>query len=255
MKAKPNKNKVIIAFKKAIEATFDDGKWRELGYLTDTIDIIQGHPRLLRSLSWGDSDYGAHILSILPRILGENLENLKVLEDFVGLEKWLIEYNPQLHSELYDGTSVSLAEIERASEVNNVLELNQHIGRIRHSISDDPALAVGSAKELLETVMKTILKKHGSSEDNEDILQLLKRVQKLLDIDPHKIPGKDVLFRTLNNLGQIIVGVTEMRNLVGTGHGRSKGPQIDTIHAQLIVNATATIATYLLGIWETQGKP
>jgi hypothetical protein len=103
--------------------------------------------------------------------------------------------------------------------------------------------------------MKTILKKHEIPKDKKNIPQLLKGVQKLLDIDPQKIPDKDVLFRTLNNLGQVVVGVAEIRNLVGTGHGRSKGPQIDTIHAQLIVNATATIATYLLGIWEAQGKP
>lgn len=255
MKPNPNRNKLILAFKRAIEDTFDDGKWRELGYLTDTIDIIQSHPRLLRSLSWGDSDYEGCILQVLPRILGENLENLKVLEDFVGLEQWLIQHDPQLHAELYGGTPVSLAELERASEVNNVLELNQHIGRIKHSISTDPALAVGSAKELIETVLKTILKKQDGLKPNEDIPQLLKRVQKLLDIDPKKLPGKDLLFRTLNNLGQIVAGVAEIRNLVGTGHGRSQGPQIDPIHAQLIVNATATIATYLLGIWETQGKP
>lgn len=255
MKSNPNKNKLILALKRAIEATFDDGMWRELGYLTDTIDIIQGHSRLLRSLSWGDPDYGGCILQILPRILGENLENLKTLEDFVGLEKWLIQHDPQLHSELYGGTPVSLEEIERASELNNVLELNQHIARIKHSIPNDPALAVGSAKELLETVLKTILKKQDTSLANEDIPKLLKRVQKLLDIDPKELPGKDILFRTLNSLGQIIVGISEIRNLVGTGHGRSQGPQIDTIHAQLIVNATATIATYLLGIWEAQGKP
>jgi len=255
MKSNPNRNKLILAFKRAIEATFDDGMWHELGYLTDTIDIIQSHSRLLRSLSWRDPDYGGCILQVLPRILGENLENLKTLENFVGLEKWLTQYDPQLYSELYGGTPISLEEIERASELNNVLELNQHIARIKHSILNDPALAVGSAKELLETVLKTILKKHDTPNPNEDIPQLLKRTQKLLEIDPKKLPGKDVLFRTLNNLGQIVVGVSEIRNLVGTGHGRSQGPQIDTIHAQLIVNATATITTYLLGIWEVQGKP
>lgn len=252
MKSDADRNKIILAFKRAIEATFDDGKWRELGYLTNSIQIIESHPRLLRSLSWGDSDYGGNILYVLPRIIGENLENLKILEDFVGLKKWLFEYDRPLHAELYGANTVSLAEIEQAGKINDVLELNQQVARIKHSITDDPALAIGSAKELLETVLKTILTKYDVSTENEDIPKLLKMVQKLLDIEPQKLPGKDTIFRTLNSLGQIVVGVAEVRNLVGTGHGRSKGPQIDALHAQLIVNATATIATYLLGLLESR---
>ena len=53
--------------------TFDDGKWRELGYLTDTIEAIEGHPRLLRSLHWGDEDYEGNVLKVLPTILGGGL--------------------------------------------------------------------------------------------------------------------------------------------------------------------------------------
>lgn len=253
MKPNPNRNKVILAFKRAIEATFDDGEWRELGYLTDSISIIEGHPRLLRSLYWGDPDYGGNILQVLPRILGDNLENLKLVEEFVGLEDWLREYDFQLHAELYGGIPVPLEEIERASEIHNVLELNQHISRIRRSIPDDPALAVGSAKDLLETVMKTILAKHGFDASGEDIPQLLKRVQKVLGLDSKAVsggtPGSKSLRRTLSNLGQIVGGVAEVRNLVGTGHGRSRGPQIGVIHARLVVNAAATIATYFLEVW------
>ncbi len=57
MKIDANHNKAILALKRAIVATFDDAKWRELGYLTDSIEMISGHPRLLRSLYWGDDDY------------------------------------------------------------------------------------------------------------------------------------------------------------------------------------------------------
>lgn len=47
MKPNPNRNKVVLALKRAIEATFDKEKWMELGYLTDSVEIIERHPRLL----------------------------------------------------------------------------------------------------------------------------------------------------------------------------------------------------------------
>lgn len=211
MKPTPNQNKVILAFKRAIVATFDDGMWRELGYLIDNSTIIEGHARLLKSLSWGDPDYDSCVLQVLPDILGNNLENLKKIEEFVDLENWLRSNDFQLYEELYDIIPVPFEEIERAGEIYDVLELNQHIARIRHSIPDDPAQAVGSAKELLETIMKTILSKYGFETKCMDIPQLLKEVQKVLDIDPNAvgvgIPGSKILNRTLSNLAQIIIGI------------------------------------------------
>jgi len=258
MKPNAKRNKIILALMRAIEASFDDAKWRELGYIADTIDIIEGHPRLLRSLRWQDPDYSGNILDVLPEILGKNLENLAVVEEFVGLEEWLRSHDPQLHEELYGATPVPLREIEKAGAVHDVLELNQQIGRIRHSIHDDPALAVGSAKELLETVMRTILGEDDHGTKTDDVPALLKRVQTALGLSPKAVSphiiGSEVLCRTLNNLGQVVIGVAELRNLVGTGHGRSKCPQIDDVHARLVVNAAATIATYLLEIWENQRK-
>jgi len=259
MRPNANPNKVILALKKAIEATFDDGKWRELGYLTNSIEIIEGHPRLLRSLYWGDPDYSGNIFKVLPRILGPNFENIEIVEEFVNLKEWLRKNDPELFAELYGADSTSLEEIERVSKTYDILELNQEIARIKRSLRDDPALAVGSAKELLETVLKTITVTYESNTGaDDDIPALLKKAQKVLGLDPKAInkstPEGKILFRTLNNLGQIVIGVGEIRNLVGTGHGRSRGPQIDTIHARLVVNAAATIATYFLEVWEAQRK-
>ncbi|HHW40228.1 MAG TPA: abortive infection family protein [Syntrophomonadaceae bacterium] len=257
MKPNPDRNKVVLALKRAVEATFDREKWMELGYLTDSIGIIEMHPRLLRSLHWGDQDYGACILEVLPKILGDNLENLRIVEEFVGLEDWLRRNNPQLCAELYGGTPVTFEEIEEIGKIRNVYELNQNVARIRRSLPDDPALAVGSAKELLESVMKTILAEEGVELSNEEIPELLKMCRKFLGLDPKTAtagPEGEILRRILNSLGQIVVGVAEVRNLVGTGHGRSRGPQIDVVHARLVVNAATTIATYFLELWEARGK-
>ncbi|MEA1899472.1 MAG: hypothetical protein U9N47_01705 [Thermodesulfobacteriota bacterium] len=45
--------KQLVAMKNQIVAGFSDSNWRELGTLTETLDMIQGHSRLLRSLRLG----------------------------------------------------------------------------------------------------------------------------------------------------------------------------------------------------------
>lgn len=246
------KNKLILALKRAIAATFDDGKWRELGYLTDSIEIIEGHPRLLRSLYWGDEDYEGNILYILPRIIGDDPEKLQTIENLVGLEKWLQEHDSKLYAELYDSPEVvSLDHVEEAARKLDIVELDKHAARIRRGIREDPEQAIGSAKELLETVLKVILEIEGEH-TKENIHTLLKSAQKKLGLDPKSVgedmPGSKIIRRTLSNLGQIIIGVAEIRNLYGTGHGRHRSKELEIAHAKLVVNAAVSVATFLLEI-------
>lgn len=251
MKPDADRNKIILALQRAIVATFDDGKWRELGYLTGTIEVISGHSRLLRSLNWGDPDYSGNVFSVLPRIIGDDPDKLKVVEDFAGLESWLRENDQKLYEELYDSSEgVSLEHVEEAAKKLDVLELNKHAARIRRGIREDPEQAIGSAKELLETVLKVILNIEGSTK--EDMPKLLKAALKRLGLDSKAIgkaiPGGDTIKRTINNLGQIVIGVAEIRNLYGTGHGRLRAKELEIAHARLVVNAAVSTATFLLEV-------
>ncbi len=65
------KNLVKLAVGKALQAQMDHGKWLELGLLTDTSDRIADHPRLLRTLKFGDDDYDGCVLDVVPTVLGE----------------------------------------------------------------------------------------------------------------------------------------------------------------------------------------
>jgi hypothetical protein len=268
MPLKPDapRNKVIVALKRAIEATFDDARWLELGYLVDRVDVVEHHPRLLRSLRWSDSDYPSCVLQVLPALLGTSTDefgsasddNLAVVEQFVGLQSWLRKHDSALHAELYGGEdTIPLEQVEHAAAELDVVELTAHVARIRRGIRDDPAQAIGSAKELLETTLKTVLGEHGAK-SNEDLLALLKRAQKELDLDPKTInmslPGAETMLRTLSNLGQVVQGVSELRNLYGTGHGRSKTPEVEQAHARLVVNSASTVATYFLELWQANKR-
>jgi len=57
--------KLILELKRRIEKDFSQGDWDEVGLLTECTKIIEGHPRLLRSLHFGDEDYSGNIISVL----------------------------------------------------------------------------------------------------------------------------------------------------------------------------------------------
>lgn len=74
----------LIQLKNAIVEDFDASNWRELGELTNTIDEVENHPRLLRSLGWGDPDYDGHALTFLRKMIGANDKNLGVVLSYVA---------------------------------------------------------------------------------------------------------------------------------------------------------------------------
>lgn len=76
--------KELVELKKLIEQKFTEGDWVELGFLLGVSDIINGHHRLLRSMSFGDSDYGSSILEVLKLIVEKEPSNLEELKGFVS---------------------------------------------------------------------------------------------------------------------------------------------------------------------------
>jgi HEPN domain-containing protein len=129
--------------------------------------------------------------------------------------------------------------------------LHRQIVRLTAAAEDDPALAVGTAKELVETVCKTILEDRGRPPSTDDLTKLVKTAAKELALLPDGVPeeakGSEVIRRVLSNLAQVAQGLAELRNLYGTGHGRSARTKgVKTRHARLAVGAAATLATFLL---------
>lgn len=129
--------------------------------------------------------------------------------------------------------------------------IHDQIRRIEASVDTDPALAIGTAKELVESCFKTILTERKIEFSNgDDLPQLGKKVFKVLRLVPDEVPdaarGADTIRRLLSNLATVTQGLTEMRSLYGTGHGkdgRSKG--LSSRHAKLAVGAASTLVTFV----------
>lgn len=172
---------------------------------------------------------------------------------FESLKKWLkkdgfIYTNGKI---IHSGHHAPLQDISKTVISLGAYELQLQIERIRNSVDSDPGLAIGTAKELIETTCKMILSEQNIPySKNDDIVKLVKKTRESLGIIPEKIlesaKGSEVIKKILSNLGSIAQGLGELRNLYGTGHGKDgKMRGLNPRHARLAVGSAATLVTFL----------
>jgi hypothetical protein len=144
-----------------------------------------------------------------------------------------------------------LDALKETATVFNAGHLAEQIRRIEQSIDTDPGLAIGTAKELVETCCKTILTERGKCVPvASDIPKLTKAVCRELRLVPEGVAeearGAQTIKVLLSNLATIAQGLAEIRGLYGTGHGkdgRAKG--LTPRHARLAVGAATTLVSFL----------
>ncbi len=145
----------------------------------------------------------------------------------------------------------SLASIKDTATVFDAQHMADQIRRMESAVESDPSLAIGTAKELVETCCKTILAERGKPvTGTPDVSTLTKETLKELKLVPEGIPdatrGADVIKRLLSNLGTIGNGLAELRGLYGTGHGKHGSTTgLGARHAKLAVGAAATLCVFL----------
>jgi len=134
----------------------------------------------------------------------------------------------------------------------NTAYVNGKINTMTDAVHKDTDLAIGTAKELLETTCKSILRqKEEEINTNWTLPQLLKATTKSLDFmpkeagDPEKV--EKAIKQLLGGIASIVQGVGELRNGYGTGHGKDadfKGLEIK--YAKLLVGVVSEIAIFYL---------
>jgi len=146
------------------------------------------------------------------------------------------------------------ADLSRARTVADALDagwMAREIRRMEAAIEADPGLAVGTAKELVESCCKTILARLSvevtRSMDLPDLVRLVAKHLRLLpdDIADHA-KGAKLIKVLLSNLTQIPLGLAELRGLYGSGHGRAGNYRgIEVRHARLAVGAAVTFIDFV----------
>ena len=235
---------VLLGLFRATQATFTQAQWQELGLLTGTASTLDSDPRLYRSLSWGDDDYPERIIAVLPKVLGDDFENERAVVDFVGLESWLRENDPAIHMQLYGG-SIDLKP-EDLTGLDDPGAIEDHLIRLRGALVSDPAHAIGVAKELIESTAKLVLRACNVEFDERFNIQgLVKNAQKALGMDPAAFgpttKGDEAMRKMLSGLSSTAIGVAELRNEYGTGHGKADRVEgLQPRHARIAADAAST---------------
>lgn len=150
--------------------------------------------------------------------------------------------------------SSSSRTVLRAKTVAEALDagwMAKEIERLEHSIDRDPALAIGTAKELIETCCKSILTKRAIPfTKSEDLGDLTKKVAKELQLVPEGITdatkGADNIRLILRNLTQLTNNLAQLRGLYGTGHGRDGQHRgLQPRHARLAVASAVAFIDFV----------
>jgi hypothetical protein len=209
--------------------------------------------------------------SVLLQFLCETVHPI-VRADVTEVSKLVQMYNDHLAGdgfEIIEKTKISgkpvfagrqiltstLTVTKRSAEIINALSADyvaQKITLMEGAIENSPDLAIGTAKELIETICKTILIERVVTVDkNWDLPKLMKETAKELKLAPTDIPEEaravDIIRPVLGSLSTVVQGIAELRNHYGTGHGKSatfKG--LSPRHAKLAVGAAETLAIFLI---------
>ena len=159
-------------------------------------------------------------------------------------------------------TMDSITDPLKNTEDNDYLKdenIHRKILRIRKSLVNDTDLAIGTSKELVETICKTILKKlDPGSKPKIKFPDLVRQTLKALGIESADL-GDDQTNKTfqgiVTSLASLTHGIAEFRNVAGTGHGKDYGFRpVDTEYARLAVNSAGTLVIFLLDMFKKHPK-
>jgi hypothetical protein len=159
------------------------------------------------------------------------------------------------------GTAVGFAH-QTAARLDST-HISQQLTRLEGAVDTDPELAIGTAKEFVESICKTILDERDVDYDKKDDLPaLVKKTTKVLNLTADDVSdtakAADTIKKMLSNLGTIVQGSAELRNAYGTGHGKSKTQAKSGLtprHARLAVGAAATLGVFLYETHEVRKLP
>ncbi len=160
-----------------------------------------------------------------------------------------IEWVPKI------GGSKSQKDKERHDKIIKHIDTEYVKGQLKimnESISKAPHLAIGLAKELIETCCKSILAENQMPiNKNWDLAKLVKETNKHLRLIPEGIReperAQDAIMKILGGFSVVVQGITELRNCYGTGHGHAPNfKALDEQYARIAVAASSELAIFYL---------
>lgn len=235
--------KLILALQRAVASQFTETDWMELGYETGEHELIQRHDRLLRSLRFGDDDYGACVFQILKHFSEQNPEALQVLIDNKKIRRVLEHDAPEILSELglnvahvpaVTPQSLSASEIvERAlADADNLLH------------SSGPISCVDRLHTALHGYLRALCVDAGlTGLEGIPVTSLFKQLRAAHPSFQHLGAQDKNIDRILNGFSSVIDALNTIRNNASIAHPNDA--LLGETEAALAVNVIRTLFHYI----------
>jgi len=147
--------------------------------------------------------------------------------------------------------------ISKKSEIKKYLNteyVNNKIKIMTESVNENTELAIGTAKELLETTCISILKHKNVIIDSDwNLSKIFTETSRNINFLPKSVgdavKAETSIKQILKGLSSVVHGVAELRNSYGTGHGKDadfKG--LEMPYAKLLVGVVSEIVSFYLAI-------
>lgn len=239
------RGRVILALQRAIAATFNLGDWQELGYEVGHHDYVARHARLLRSLQWGDEDYGGCVFQFL---------NFLSQQDPSALYK--VATHPKVKEHLAQNATDVLADLGLA---------DQHVPApsptaamfakdvVRRALGDAETLlhssGATSAIDRLHTAfhgyLRSVCEASGINvAENSSVTALFKSLRTthpaLKDLGTQDAE----MARIVNAFATVVDALNTIRNRASVAHPNEQ--LLEEAEASLALNAVRTLFNYLV---------
>ena len=221
-------------------------KGRSLNAFIHEADDELADKLLLDLLQYYELSYGNFKRETVPDEFGKVVLDYGV--DYSSTYRKCKEIQKKHSSPLADFSTVLASNIKEAFS-SEYIDWQMQI--MMSMQSENPTEAIGKAKEIIESCCKGILEENGQEYDRTwDAPRLVKETTNFLKVAPENIPydirGAESMISILKSLRAIANGLNELRNVYGSGHGKSPNYQgLSERHARLAVGSALTLVNFL----------
>lgn len=238
-----SRGKLILALQRAIAKTFNESDWTDFGYTSGQRDYIRGHDRLLRSLHFGDDDYGNCVFQALEYFADYDSNALKTLLENRKINRQLNKDAPDILSALdLETEHVQTDATPALSSADVVLRAMSDAEHLLHK--SGPISAVDRLHTALHGYFRKLCDDSSIQvQKDASITALFKALRAghpaLESLGEH---DKDMV-RVLNGFANALDALNSLRNNASVAHPNEN--LLQTPEAMLAVNATRTIFNYV----------
>jgi hypothetical protein len=235
------RKKALVALKKVIEKCFSVSEWREFAMEHD-VPYIEDHARLLRSLQYGDEDYGSCVLQVLTYMWDYHQDELQTLMRHDKLARRLEKDAPDLYAAIHDDIEHIEVDEEHLSAPEVV---RRALADARELIaSSGPISAVDRVHTALHGYLREVCDDAGIAYPKDPTVQ---KLYKLIREDHVGFDATGPHADEINRIGQSMAGaldaINTLRNQASVAHPNDD--LLDEADATLAINAGRTLFNYV----------